>query len=52
MAGRERTYTEQLVVRVDGTLLDALKRDAAENGRTIAQSARFHLTRATGLAPA
>jgi hypothetical protein len=33
--------TEQIVVRVDPKLHRALKRDAKENGRTVAQTIRF-----------
>lgn len=36
----------QLVVRVSRHLKDALERDASQNGRTLAQSVRFHLRRA------
>lgn len=37
------TLTRQVVVRLDGDLLDEVKADAARNGRTVAQSVRFHL---------
>jgi predicted HicB family RNase H-like nuclease len=40
---RERRLTEQLVVRVEPELAEALAADAAENGRTVAQSIRFYL---------
>lgn len=36
----------QIVVRVSPCLMEALRRDAAEHGRTVAQSARFYLRRA------
>lgn len=36
----------QIVVRVPEELHDALTLDAIEHGRTLAQSARFHLMRA------
>lgn len=35
--------THQIVVRVPDALLDALQRDAEENGRTLAQTVRFLL---------
>jgi hypothetical protein len=38
--------TDQLVVRIPKNLHDALQRDAEDNGRTVAQSVRFHLSRA------
>lgn len=41
---------KQIVVRVDNELHDALLADAEANGRTLAQSVRFHL-RATLLRP-
>jgi plasmid stability protein len=41
-----RTLTTQIVVRVDDDLRAALEADAAANGRTVAQSVRFHLRRA------
>jgi plasmid stability protein len=40
----ERPLTHQIVVRVDDDLRVALVRDAAANGRTVAQSVR-HLLR-------
>ncbi len=44
MAERPKELTEQIVVRVDPKLHRALKRDAEENGRTVAQTIRFVLT--------
>lgn len=38
--------TKQVVVRVPDALFAALLADAADNGRTIAQTVRFHLRRA------
>lgn len=46
MADRNKELTDQLVVRVSKGLYEALRQDAEDNGRTVAQSARFHLTRA------
>lgn len=45
-AERSKELTDQLVVRVPRGLYEALRDDAEENGRTVAQSARFHLSRA------
>ena len=36
----------QIVVRLDGDLLDALRTDAEDNGRTLAQTVRHLLRRA------
>lgn len=41
-----REFTKQVAVRLDDELLAALAEDAAANGRTVAQSVRFHLRRA------
>lgn len=41
----QRSLSKQLVVRVDGELLEHLKRDADANGRTVAQSVRFILNK-------
>jgi hypothetical protein len=46
MPDRSKELTDQLVVRVPKGLYEALRRDAEDNGRTVAQSARFHLARA------
>jgi len=48
---RRKVLTEQVVFRAPEDLYEALQRDADENGRTMAQSARFHLERAFGLRP-
>jgi predicted HicB family RNase H-like nuclease len=45
MGATQRNLSKQLVVRVDGELLDHLKRDADANGRTVAQSVRFLLNK-------
>jgi hypothetical protein len=45
---RPKVLTRQLVVRVPRNLRIALQRDADDNGRTVAQSVRFHLTRELG----
>lgn len=42
-------YPKTVVVRVDDELHEALQRDAEANGRTVAQSVRFHLSRSLGL---
>ena len=47
MTGRQRQLTRQLVVKVDDELYEALEQDAEENGRTVAQSVRFHLRELT-----
>lgn len=44
---RPKTLTRQIVVRVDEQLYERLVRDAAANGRTVAQSVRFHLAALT-----
>jgi predicted HicB family RNase H-like nuclease len=46
MTPDRKQLTDQLVVRVPKGLHEALRRDAEANGRTVAQSARFHLARA------
>lgn len=51
MTERRKELTDQLVVRVPKGLYEALQQDAEENGRTVAQSARFHLSRAVQPAP-
>lgn len=38
-----RKYQRQIVIRLDEALLEALERDAEENGRTLAQTVRFQL---------
>ena len=38
-----RNLTHQFMLRVDDDLYDALHQDAVENGRTVAQSARYYL---------
>lgn len=43
---RTRELDHQIIVRVPAALYEALQRDAEDNGRTLAQTARFHLTRA------
>ncbi|HEV2928882.1 MAG TPA: hypothetical protein VGW74_09325 [Propionibacteriaceae bacterium] len=45
MSGRPR-MPHQIIVRVDADLRAALEADAEANGRTLAQSVRFHLRRA------
>jgi predicted HicB family RNase H-like nuclease len=45
---RKKELTDQLVIRVDKRLHEALREDAARNGRTIAQSVRFHLNNIVG----
>jgi hypothetical protein len=45
MEGTQRTLSKQIVVRIDGDLLEELKRDAEANGRTVAQSVRFLLNK-------
>lgn len=45
MADRAKELTEQIVVRVNPDLREALEKDARENGRTVAQTIRFALTR-------
>ena len=42
----EEKLTRQIVVRVPTGLYEAIKKDAHDNGRTPAQSVRFHLRRA------
>ena len=43
---KERSkMTEQVVFRASEELYEALQEDAEANGRTLAQSARFHLSR-------
>jgi plasmid stability protein len=42
---KDRELTDQIAIRVDRQLLEELREDAARHGRTVAQSARFHLTR-------
>ncbi len=49
-APRARTLTKQIVIRIDDDLNQRLQQDAETNGRTVAQSVRFHLTAAL-LAP-
>ena len=51
MSDDRNRLTDQLVVRVPKGLYEALQRDAEANGRTIAQSARFHLSRAVEAQP-
>jgi hypothetical protein len=41
----EPRLTKQVVVRLDSELYALLKADAAANGRTVAQTIRFHLRR-------
>lgn len=48
---RERTLVHQLVVRIPPELNDRLLADAEANGRTLAQTVRFHLRRALAVAP-
>lgn len=43
MAERQKEFTEQIVVRVDPEMQRALKQDAEQNGRTVAQTIRFFL---------
>ena len=44
MADRQKTYTEQLVVRVDGPLMDKLKSGMpSPTAWTVAQTVRFQL---------
>lgn len=45
MANRRKELTAQVVVRVDERMHDFLKEDAEANGRTIAQTIRFLLSR-------
>lgn len=45
MHSTDRTLSKQIVVRLDSELLAALQRDAAENGRTLAQTVRFLLAK-------
>jgi hypothetical protein len=45
---RVKVLTTQLVFRAPAELREALERDAAENGRTVAQSIRYHLRRSLG----
>ena len=40
--------TEQVVFRVTEELYEALQEDAQANGRTLAQSVRFHLSKVLG----
>jgi hypothetical protein len=40
---RHKELTRQIVVRIDEALYRALEQDAAEHGRTVAQSVRFNL---------
>lgn len=49
MSGRAKTLHGQLVVRVTPELHDALRADATANGRTVAQSVRWHLEYALDL---
>jgi hypothetical protein len=42
---QDRTLSKQIVVRLDGELLDQLKDDAEANGRTLAQTVRFLLSK-------
>lgn len=46
MSERPKALTNQLVVRISDELHERLRSDAAEHGRTVAQSVRFHLARA------
>jgi predicted HicB family RNase H-like nuclease len=49
LRGAEGRYlTKQVVVRVEPELHAALVADARRNGRTVAQSIRFHLRTAVG----
>lgn len=41
-----KVLTATVVVRVDPALHEALAADAKANGRTVAQSVRYHLKRA------
>jgi len=41
-----KTLDRQVVVRIPADLHAALQADAEENGRTLAQTVRFHLGRA------
>lgn len=43
MDARRKVLTEQVVVRLEPAMHHALKADAAANGRTLAQTIRFHL---------
>lgn len=43
MSARSKNLTRQIVVRLPQDLYDRLERDAADNGRTVAQSVRFIL---------
>lgn len=43
-SSRPRELTQQIVVRVTPGLYEALQKDANQNGRTVAQSTRFHLS--------
>jgi hypothetical protein len=40
---RTKELNSQIVVRVDESLREALEADARDNGRTVAQTVRFHL---------
>ena len=51
MDERRKVLTEQVVVRVDPKLHHALKSDAEANGRTVAQTVRFHLNQILASAP-
>lgn len=46
MKARRHDLTEQLVVRVTPAMYHALQADADANGRTVAQSVRFMLSKA------
>ena len=48
---REHNLTEQLVVRVTPLMRAALEADAEANGRSVAQSIRFHLRPVIDLTP-
>lgn len=43
MKNRPKVLTEQIITRVPPELKDWLERDADNNGRTMAQSVRWHL---------
>lgn len=43
MKGRPRELQKQIAIRISPQLHAALRRDAAANGRTLAQTVRFHL---------
>ena len=45
MDPQDRPLDKQIVVRLDADLLEQLKQDAQANGRTLAQTVRFLLSK-------